>query len=238
MKSNGHASDVSPLRDFDFLWPRLQEFLVEREDANARSIEQALKSPKKSADTPKAKAPAVPAKAAPAAPTNANAAAAPSKAVSKKADAKSLPKGKSKGHGKPLSAEEKAKTLCIFHQMPSGCVHGAKCACSHSKAPPPKPKREGSADPKTLATVAILAATMLQPSQAGLIEWAADSGAGRHLASFEALNDQGHDRSFFDGFPNQSHESLRFSTGGGQKDSSLSQSLYLGLMPHGSVAWI
>ena len=152
----------------------------------------------------------------------------------KKADVKSPPKGKSKGQGKPLSAEEKAKTPCIFHQVPSGCVHGAKCACSHSKAPPPKPKNEGSADPKpkpktapaaaakTLATVAILAATMLQPSQAEQIEWAADSGAGRHLTSFEALSDQGYDRSFFDGFLNQSHESLRFSTGGGQKDSSFS----------------
>ena len=63
---------------------------------------------------------------------------------------------------------------------------------------------------------------MLQPSQAGQIEWAADSGAGRHLTSFEALSDRGYDRSFFDGFPNQSHESLRFSTGGGQKDSSFS----------------
>ena len=95
------SADDSPLRDFDFLWSRLQEFLVEeREDANARSIEQSLKSPKRSANVPKAKTPAVPAKAAPAAPTNASAAAAPpSKAVPKKADVKSPPKGKSKGQG-------------------------------------------------------------------------------------------------------------------------------------------
>ena len=73
-----------------------------------------------------------------------------------------------------------------------------------------------------MATVAILAASMIQPSQAGLIEWAAGSGAGRHLTSFEALGEQGYDRSYFDGFSNQSHESLRFSTGGGQKDLSLS----------------
>ena len=86
----------------------------EREDANARSIEQSLKSPKRSANVPQAKTPAVPAKAAPAAPTNASATAAPSKAVPKKADVKSPPKGKSKGQGKPLSAEEKAKTPCIF----------------------------------------------------------------------------------------------------------------------------
>jgi len=35
------SPDDSYLRDFDFLWSRLQEFLVEeREDANAKSIEQ------------------------------------------------------------------------------------------------------------------------------------------------------------------------------------------------------
>ena len=159
------SPDGSTLRDFDYLWSRLQEFLVEeREDANARSIEQSLKSPKKSA--------AVPAKAAPTASVNASAAAAPSKAVPKKTDAKSSPKGKGKGHGKPLTVEEKAKMPCIFHQMPSGCVHGAKCAYSHAaKAPPSKPKDEAKADPKpkpksapaaaakALATVAILAAS-------------------------------------------------------------------------------
>ena len=70
--------------------------------------------------------------------------------------------------------------------MPSGCVHGAKCAYSHAKAPPAKPKGEAKADSKpkpksaraaaakALATVAMLAASMIQPSQAGLIEWAAD----------------------------------------------------------------
>ena len=105
-----------------------------------------------------------------------------------------------------------------FHQMPSGCVHGAKCVYNHSKAPPPNPNGEGSADPKpkpktapaaaakTLATVAILAAAMPQPSQAGQIECAADSGAGRHLTSFEALSDQGYDHSFFGGFSNQSEK--------------------------------
>ena len=130
--------------------------------------------------------------------------------------------------------KKRPRRRVCFHQMPSGCVHGAKCVYNHSKAPPPNPNGEGSADPKpkpktapaaaakTLATVAILAAAMPQPSQAGQIECAADSGAGRHLTSFEALSDQGYDRSFFGGFSNQSHESLRFSTGGGQKDSSFS----------------
>ena len=41
------------MRDFDYLWGRLQEFLVEeREDVNARSIEQALKSPQKTPTNP------------------------------------------------------------------------------------------------------------------------------------------------------------------------------------------
>lgn len=100
-----------------------------------------------------------------------------------------------------MSADEKAKTPCIFHQMPSGRVHGAKCASGHSKAAPLKPKSDGSTDPtpkpktaraaaaKTLATVAIFAATMLPPSQAGQMEWAPDSSAGKHLLSFEALSD-------------------------------------------------
>ena len=40
------SPDDSSLRDFDFLWSRLQEFLVEeREDANAKSIEQSLRGP-------------------------------------------------------------------------------------------------------------------------------------------------------------------------------------------------
>lgn len=98
---------------------------------------------------------------------------------------------------------------------------------SHAKAPPPKPKDGNSAGPKAkgkaaLATVAILAATMRQPSQAGQIEWAAGSGPGRHLTSFEAVCEQGYDRSFFDGFSSQSQESLRFSTGGGQRHLSMS----------------
>lgn len=51
----------------------------------------------------------------------------------KKADVKSPPEGKGKGKGKSLTAEEKAKTPCIFHQMPSGCVRGAKFAASLGK---------------------------------------------------------------------------------------------------------
>ena len=141
------------MRDFDYLWGRLQEFLVkEREDVNARFIELSLKSPKKSS-APKAGTPAVLAKAAPATQPNVAAAVgapAPPKAAAKKAGAKSPPKGKSRGTGKSLTPAEKAKTPCIFHQMPSGCIHGAKCQYSHAKTPPPK-KSEPDAKSKPKA---------------------------------------------------------------------------------------
>ena len=60
------SPDDSSMREFHYLWGKLQVFLVEeREDVNARSIEQALRNQKKG-DKPKAKTPAVPAKASPA----------------------------------------------------------------------------------------------------------------------------------------------------------------------------
>ena len=63
------SPENSSMGDFDYLWGRLQEFLVEeREDVNARSIELSLKSPKKSVSS-KAGTPFVPAKAAPATPS-------------------------------------------------------------------------------------------------------------------------------------------------------------------------
>ena len=116
--------------------------------------------------------------------------------------------------------------------MPSGCIHGDKCAYSHVKSPPPAkaknendPKAKPKPKPKVAAAVAIVAAlsSMVTPSQAfGSLEWAADSGAGRHLASFEALREQGYHESAFADFANESHENLRFSTGGGHKNFSQS----------------
>ena len=42
------SPENSVMREFDYLWGKLQEFLVEeREDVNPRSIEQSLRSPKK-----------------------------------------------------------------------------------------------------------------------------------------------------------------------------------------------
>ena len=168
MKSKGHQVTLT-LRDFDFLWSRLQEFLVEEMEIPKSKTRPSRPKPLQLLSN------------------RCKCSFGSIKSCAKETDVKSPPTGKSKGHGKPLSAEENAKTPCIFHQMPSGCVHGAKCAYSHSKAPPAKPKSEGNADSKpkpktapaaaaaakTLATVTILAATMLQPSQAGLIELAA-----------------------------------------------------------------
>jgi hypothetical protein len=98
------SPDDSTMREFNYLWGRLQEFLVEeREDVNARSIEQSLRTKKKE-EKPKAKTPAVPAKASPA---KASAAAAISAPKTKDAPER-LPKGakgKSKGKpGKPMTA--------------------------------------------------------------------------------------------------------------------------------------
>ena len=227
------SPENSSMRDFDYLCGRLQEFLVEeREDVNARSIELSLKSPKKSS-APKTGTPAVPAKAAPATQPNVAAAVgapAPPKAAAKKAGAKSPPKGKSKGTGKSLTPAEKAKTPCIFHQMPSGCIHGAKCQYSHAKAPPPKKSEpdtkstpKAASVPKVPAAVAIIAAlsSMIAPSQSsGTLEWCADTGAGRHLTSFEALSSQGFQYDAVSSFANDSSENLKFSTGGGEKASS------------------
>ena len=109
-----------------------------------------------------------------------------------------------------MTVEEKAKTPCIFHQMPNGCVHGDKCHYSHVKAPPAKLKdskadpkaKPKPATPKVAAAVAIVAAlsSFVTPSQAiGGLEWAADTVAGRHLVSYEALQEQGYHRSLFSG---------------------------------------
>ena len=102
--------------------------------------------------------------------------------------------------------------------MPSGCIHGAKCQYDHSKAPPPKKaqpdaKAKSTASvPKVPAAVAIIAAlsSMVAPSQSlGTLEWCADTGAGRHLISYEALRDQGFQYDAVSNFENDSHENIR-----------------------------
>ena len=228
-------------RDFEYLWDYLQEFLVEeREDQNALSIEAALKPKGLRDQKPPPKIGGAPAKAIPpkAAPASGDK-SAPALAADPKAGPKGKgdkgEKGKGKGKGKaPLSAEEKSKTPCIFFQMPSGCVHGSNCQYAHVKTDVPKnpnPKKndkDGKAKakaksdpkaspPKALAAVAILAASVLG---ANGFEFAADTGAGRHLISREALINQGASGLDFDRNTRVAGESLRFHTGGGTRNSS------------------
>ena len=96
---------LSLLRDIDHPWNRLRGHLLEeKEDINAQSIENLLKS-------------SLPRKLQPDKPTSAPAAIAPS------SEPKTPPKGKAKGKGKAMTAEQKAKTACIFH-IP-GCLPDA-----------------------------------------------------------------------------------------------------------------
>ena len=118
--------DDSSMREFNYLWGKLREFLVEeREDVNARSIEQSLRTSRKvdRPDRPKVKTPAVPAKASPAKSSVSAAVSSPHPKDPPKGPPKGA-KGTSKGKGKPVTAEEKAKTPCIFHQMPMGVLMG------------------------------------------------------------------------------------------------------------------
>ena len=105
------------------------------------------------------------------------------------------------GTGRPMTPAEKAKTPCIFHQIPPGCIHGANCQYDHTEAPPPKKsepdaksRSKAASVPKVPAAVAIIAAlsSMISPSQSfGTLKWCADTGAGRHMISYEVLSGQG-----------------------------------------------
>ena len=84
----------------------------------------------------------------------------------------------------------------------------------------PRPKQT---TPKVAAAVAVVAAfsSMVVFSQAiGSLEWAADTAAGRHLVSFEALREQGYHDSSFSGPANDCDESFRFSICVGHENSS------------------
>ena len=119
--------------------------------------------------------------------------------------------GKSKRKARIKMAEGKANVPCVFHEKPSVCSHSDKYEYSHAasaKAPPPKaraevkrkPKPKASGPfPKVAAVVALVTAmsSLVCPSHAlESLEWATGTGAGRHLVSCEALQDQGFDRIF------------------------------------------
>ena len=112
--------------------------------------------------------------------------------------------------------------------MLNGCVHGDKCSYLHNSSkkansggtssetkPKAKPASKPAAKPKVMAAVALLA--MVSPVE-GLLEFAAGSGAGCHLVSHEVLAQQGVDSSVIEPFLRPSRESLRFHTGGGDRE--------------------
>ena len=206
----------------------------DREDSNAQSV---LKSLQSAAPAPKTKA--VPAIDGGNGKTKASPPAAPkTKAAPTKVDPPPAPiapgapapnaaksKAKAKAKAKAMTDAEKAKTPCIFFQMPSGCIHGDNCKFSHkTAAPKPKAKAKDGAKSKpgamTKAVVALVAASSLctpvisaGPTYA--VEWAADTAAGRHLGSAKALFDQGIPRDAFDRYLGASKSPVTFHTGGG-----------------------
>ncbi len=106
-------------------------------------------------------------------------------------------------------------------------VTSDKCQYAHVKTsdpknPSPKVKAKAKADPKAkpsvAAAVAILAARVL--GGANGFEFAADTGAGRHLISRESLINQGASGIEFDNNIRIAGESLKFDTGGGTRNSS------------------
>ena len=229
------SGPTSYRREWSYLWDKIQDLIVQdREDSNAQSV---LKSLQSAAPAPKTKA--VPAidggngktKAPPAAPKTK---AAPTKvdpppppiAPGAPAPNAAKPKTKAKAKAKAMTDAEKAKTPCIFFQIPSGCIHGDNCKFSHkAAAPKPKAKAKDGAKSKpgavTKAVVALVAASSLctpvisaGPTYA--VEWAADTAAGRHLGSAKALFDQGIPRDAFDRYLGASKSPVTFHTGGGR----------------------
>ena len=133
------SGSTSSRRDWSYLWDKIQDLIVQdREDSNAQSVLKSLQSA-----TPAPKTKAVPAidggngktKAPPAAPKTK---AAPTKvdpppppiAPGAPAPNAAKPKTKAKAKAKAMTDAEKAKTPCIFFQMPSGCIHGDNCKFS------------------------------------------------------------------------------------------------------------
>ena len=158
------SSSSSTRRDFDFLWGKIQDVLVQdREDANVRSmlgyLAPSAKNPKKAAAKadaipPPPKPPTTP---SPAAPKGLAAPPAPPKAETPGVPAPKFPpkaKAKAKSKAKSLSDEEKAKIPCIFHPMSNGCMHTSHCKYSHEDPKSggiPKSPKEKSLLPKAKA---------------------------------------------------------------------------------------
>eukprot|EP00439_Symbiodinium_sp_Y106_P044156 s2470_g5.t1 len=145
------SGSTSSRRDWSYLWDKIQDLIVQdREDSNAQSVLKSLQSA-----TPAPKTKAVPAIDGGNGKTKASPPAAPkTKAAPTKVDPPpppiapgapapnaAKPKTKAKAKAKAMTDAEKAKTPCIFFQMPSGCIHGDNCKFNAPK-PKLKPKTE------------------------------------------------------------------------------------------------
>ena len=107
--------------------------------------------------------------------------------------------------------------------MPNGCMHGSNCKYSHEDAktgsiPKGKPKGKefppkGKGGPLAKAMVALVATAGSGPEYT--VEWAADTAAGRHLGSHQALLEQGIPSSAFQSCSRATDSPVTFSTGGG-----------------------
>ena len=128
------SGSTSYRREWSYLWDKIQDLIVQdREDSNAQSV---LKSLQSAAPAPKTKA--VPAIDGGNGKTKASPPAAPkTKAAPTKVDPPPAPiapgapapnaaksKAKAKAKAKAMTDAVKAKTPCIFFQMPSGCIQG------------------------------------------------------------------------------------------------------------------
>ena len=134
------SGSTSYRREWPYLWEKIQDLIVQdREDSSAQSVLKPLQSA-----TPAPKTKAVPAIDGGSRKSKVSPPAAPSKTVPPKVDPSPPPppprppppiasgapapnakaKTKAKAKAKAMTDAEKAKTPCIFFQMPSGCIHG------------------------------------------------------------------------------------------------------------------
>ena len=220
-------------REWSYLWDKIQDLIVQyREDSNARSVLKSLQSLQSATRAPRTKA--VPAIDGGNGKTRATPPAAPSKAAPPKTEPQTPPialvlqrpvqmrkqRRRLKLSQKAMTDAEKAKTPCIFFQMPSGCIHGDKCKFNR-KAAAPKPKSKAKDTAKSRpgvvakAVVVLVGASSLCTPVIYDVEWAADTAAGRHIVSAKALFDQGIPRDAFDSYLGSSRSPVTFHTGVG-----------------------
>ena len=110
-----------------------------------------------------------------------------------------------------MTPAKTAKTPCIFHRMPSGCIHGAIASMITRRPRPlrssgqmPSPNQRQHPCPKFCCCCCCCRHhCMISPSQSfGIVKWCADTGAGRHMMSYEDLSGQGFQHDAVSNFAN------------------------------------